>query len=218
MDYIERNYNILEKSMIETMEKSLDLGRRLIDSELDAGFLNFIVKPIVKTFYKFWSNTDAKEGTLQQIKATLETAKRLRNGCTEEKFNQVIEENFHEYLSGDQTSRNCKKSHKNYQELVRITKEGFVTQVKESILYLNVDKEDVECYDDLTKEVFSTKEQAYKALKRQLDLNEAGIKIVEKDLDILTVPTGKQIIVKVLRKGFDQTKKELIASLDNIYN
>ena len=50
-DYIERNYRILQDKMIEEMDLALDFGKKLIDSELDAGIFNFLVKPIIKSFY-----------------------------------------------------------------------------------------------------------------------------------------------------------------------
>ena len=61
------------------MERSLAIGKQLIDSELDAGFLNIIVKPIVKGFYNWWADKDVKKGTLEQIRVTLDTGKSLIN-------------------------------------------------------------------------------------------------------------------------------------------
>ena len=70
---------------------------------------------------------------------------------------------------------------------------------------------------ELSRAAFKTRENAYKALIRQLDYNEDGIAIVEQDDTILNVPTGKNIIVTVLRKGFEMTKAKLIEELDYIF-
>ena len=51
MDYLERNYKILERRMIDQMQISLNYGKSLIDSELNLGALNIVIKPIVKSFY-----------------------------------------------------------------------------------------------------------------------------------------------------------------------
>ncbi|MHA1490846.1 MAG: hypothetical protein ACTSRI_14525 [Promethearchaeota archaeon] len=218
MDILERNSRIIEEQMISQMEDSLEFGKKLIDKELDAGLLNFIVKPILKTFYQYWSDNDARVGVLQQIKITLECGKILiKNGHTEENFDKVIEEHFPDYLKGDQTSRQCKKNHKNYKKLEEITKQTFITQVQEVIMFLQV-KEDVKTYDDLCRSALKTRERAYEALSRQLDFNDDAIQIVEKDPSILTIPTGKKIILKVLRKGFQETKKELINNLNLCFN
>jgi hypothetical protein len=53
---------------------------------------------------------------------------------------------------------------------------------------------------------------------RQLDYNDEAIKIVERDHAILKVPTGKNIVVRVLRKGFDKTKNILLHRLDLIFD
>ncbi|MFX1325198.1 MAG: hypothetical protein ACFE8N_09580 [Promethearchaeota archaeon] len=219
MDTIERNYKIIEKRMVEQMDMSLNYGKSLIDSELDAGVLNVIVKPIVKSFYKSWADKDARTGTLEQIKVTLNSAKNLiiEGDGSKEHFDRVINKNFPTYLENDQTDRQCRKNHHNYKKLKDVTKKCFITQVEESILLLNVSDE-ITNYSELSRTAFKTKENAYQALKRQLDYNDEGISIVERDDSILKVPTGKNIILKVLRKGFELTKEKLLEELEEIFN
>ncbi|MBY9019533.1 MAG: hypothetical protein KGD67_00650 [Candidatus Lokiarchaeota archaeon] len=218
MNHILRNYKIVEEKMISQTDLSLGYGRELIDSELDAGALNFVVKPIVKAFYKHWSDNNARVGTIKQIEIALESAKTLVvNGeITKEKFDDIIEKNFPSYLENDQTDKQCKKNHQRYRELKEITKNSFISQVEECVLFLNI-KEDVKNYEELSRAAFKTKEKAYEALIRQLDYNENGIAIVEQDDSILNVPTGKNIIVSVLRKGFEKTKSTLLEELDFIF-
>ncbi len=219
MNQMQRNYKIVEEKMISTTDLSLNYGRELIETELDAGAFNFIVKPIVKAFYKHWSDNDARVGTLKQIKITLDSAKMLvENGeITKDEFDEMINKNFPNYLENDQTDKQCKKDHKDYEKLKAITKKSFISQVEECVLFLNI-KEDVKNYDELSRAAFKTKEKAYEALKRQLDYNEDGIAIVEQDDSILKVPVGKNIIISVLRKGFEETKKSLIEELDLIFH
>lgn len=217
MDNVERNYRILKEKMENSLESTLEFGRKLIDTELDAGLFNILVKPVVKTFYDYWCDKDARLGTKKQIKVTLDVAKKLVKNGSEEKFQHLIKENFQEYLSGDQTYLQCDKSHSNFDKLKEITKKCFISQVKDAVRFLKVEEE-VNDYDELTRAVFETKEKAYDSLSRQLDFNDEGIKIVERDPSILTVPTGKKTIIKILRKGFEQTKKDLINRLDDIYN
>ena len=220
MDDVERNYKILEKRMIEQMDISLNYGKNLIDSEFDAGIFNVLVKPVVKSFYKYWSDKDARVGTREQIKLALNSAKELvSNGeLSEEQFDAIINRNFPKYLENDQTDRQCKKNHRNYISLKEVTKKCFITQVEESILFLKV-KEDINDYPGLSRAAFKTKEIAYQALIRQLDYNEEGIAVVEKDDTILKVPKlAKNVILNILRKGFELTKTQLIDELDDIFN
>ncbi len=219
MNYLDRNYKILERRMIDQMQISLNYGKSLIDSELNVGALNFVVKPIVISFYKYWSDKDAKVGTLEQIKVTLDSAKELvvNGDLSKEKLDKIIVKNFPIYLKNDQTDKQCRQDHKNYLRLKEVTKKCFETQVEESLLFLKVE-EDIKDYSELSRAAFKSKEKAYQALKRQLDFNEEGISIVEEDDSILKIPMGKNIILKVLRKGFELTKKQLIEELDHIFN
>jgi transcriptional regulator with PAS, ATPase and Fis domain len=219
MSYIQRNYNIVEQKMIAQTDLSLGYGRDLIDSELNVGLLNFVIKPIVKSFYKHWSDNEARVGTLKQIHITLDSAKLLiENGTiSKEKFDDVINRKFPSYLENDQTDRQCKKNHKHYKKLKEITKKSFISQVEECILFLQV-KEVIKDYNELSRATFKSKEKALQALMRQLDFNDEGIAIVEQDDTIIDVPAGRNIIVKVLRKAFELTKKKLIEELDFIFH
>lgn len=218
MEHLERNYKILEKRMVEQMEMSLGYGESIIETELDSGVLNVIVKPIVKAFYKYWSD-DAKVGTLEQIRVTLDSAKEfIKNGAgSPEQLERIINKNFPIYLKNDQTYIQCKDTHQNYIKLKEVTKKCFITQLEETILFFNV-KDDVKDYSELSRATFKSKERAYQALMRQLDYNEEGIAIVEQDDSILKVLLGKNVILKVLRMGFEMTKEKLIEELDEIFN
>ncbi|MFX1307889.1 MAG: hypothetical protein ACFFDG_13845 [Promethearchaeota archaeon] len=218
MNYLERNYNLIKERMIQQMENSFILGRKLIDSEVDTGLLNFIVKPLIKTFYDYWSKNEAKSGTLKQIRITLDCGKEiLLNGKTDQSFNKTIDDNFLKYLANDQTYLQCSKSHKNYEKLKNVAKSTFKNYLKEVVKLLEVEDE-VENYGDLCRVAFPAKEIAEQNLMNQLEYTDKGIQIVEEDPSILKVPVGRKIIVKALRKGFEETKAEFIKALDETYN
>ena len=52
----------------------------------------------------------------------------------------------------------------------------------------------------------------------KVELDDEGITIVESDENILKVPLGRSILLKVLRLGFEMTKEKLIEELDEIFN
>ena len=218
MEHVERNYNLVRERMIHQMNVSLGYGKEILDSELDAGVLNFVVKPLVIAFYKMWTDRDAKVGTTEQIRLSLDSARSLiiNGGYTEDKFNEIINKKFKTYLENDQTTLQCKKSHKNYKRLEAVSKQLFTSQILEALILLDV-KEDVSSYNQLSRVTYKTKEKAYQALIKQLDLNESGIKIVEEDDNILKIAVGKNIITSTLRKGFELTKRKLIEELDEIF-
>ncbi len=204
--------------MIQQMENSIILGRKLIDMVLDTGFLNFIINPIVKSFYDHWAKNDAKSGTLKQIQITLDSGKQLvLNGKTEQSFNNLIEENFPKYFKNDQTFRMGNNRHKNFDRSKQNAKETFTSYLEEVVKLLEVE-EDVGNYGDLCRVAFKSKEVAEENLMRQLEFTEKGIKIVEEDPSILKVPIGRKIIVKALRRGYELTKKEFIEGLNDTYD
>ncbi len=204
--------------MIQQMENSIILGRKLIDTVLDTGFLNFIINPIVKSFYDHWAKNDAKSGTLKQIQITLDSGKHLvLNGKTEQSFNNLIEENFPKYFKNDQTFRMGNNRHKNFDRSKQNAKETFTSYLEEVVKLLEVE-EDVGDYGDLCRVAFNSKEVAEENLMRQLEFTEKGIKIVEEDPSILKVPIGRKIIVKALRRGYELTKKEFIEGLNDTYD
>jgi len=217
LDNLERNYNIIKEKMVQQMEESLNKGRELIDTELDAGILNFIVRPVVKAFYDYWAQHDARKGTLKQIDITLNAGKQLLlNGNSEESFNRIIEENFPGYLKSDQVTYRCSKKHRNYEILKENARETFINYLREIKTFLSVE-EDIIDYGDLTRKAFKSKEIATKNLKKQLEFTERGISIIEEDPSILSLPAGKKIIIKSLRTGFEQTKKDFFEGIDETY-
>jgi len=218
LDYIERNYQLIKQRMIEQMENSLVRGRNLVETELDTGLLNFIIKPIVKSFYDYWAQHDARDGTLKQINLTLDAGKiLLLKGNSNDVFNEILNKSFPKYLEADQTTRQCSRQHKNYEKLMHVSKETFINYLKEVVKLLEI-TDDVDNYGDLCRIAFPSKEVATQNLMKQLDFTDQGIKIVENDPSILKLPVGRKIIVKALRKGFVQTKEEFIKALNDTYN
>lgn len=218
MDYLEKNYHFVEQRMIQQMEKSIALGRKLIDTELDTGILNFFIRPIVKAFYDYWGSHDVRSGTLKQIKLTLDSGKELLMlGNSQENLNKIINKSLQSYLDADQTSRQCNKDHKNFGRIAQVAKETFTNYLSEVVVFLNV-KEDVKDYGDLCRSAFKTKEIAERNLMKQLNFTNRGIQIVEEDPSILKVPVGRKIILKALRRGFEITKEEFNKALNDTYN
>ena len=204
--------------MIQQMENSIVLGRKLIDSQLDMGFLNLFIKPLVKIFYDNWAQNDIRGTTLKQINLTLDAGTELlKNGTTEANFNRIVKESLPKYIEADQTSLQCRKQHKNYPKIIQVAEKTFINYLKEVVKFLEV-KDDVDDYGDLCRIAFESKEVAEENLMKQLNFTERGIKVVEEDISILRIPLAKRVIVKALRKGFEETKREFINGLNDTYN
>ena len=123
---------------------------------------------------------------------------------------------FPTYLKGDQLSGMCKKSHENYPRLKTILKEVFISQIKESMILFKV-KEEIDDYNSLIRVAFKTREEAYRTLIKQLNSYDECLRIMEKDLSILTFPAGRRRIFNVLKSGSEESNRDFIRNLDMIY-
>jgi hypothetical protein len=216
VDHVERNINLFKNQLIETIDSRIGIGKKLIEAELKSNLFDVILKPIVNTFYEYFSK-DARKGILKQIEIIIKCGTQfLKNEENEEIFISEVEKMFPEYLKGDQLSGMCKKSHKNYSKLKTVLKEVFISQIKESMIMFQV-KEEVDDYDSLTRAAFNTKEEAYRTLITQLDSYDECLRIMERDLSILTFPTGRKRIFLILKKGSEESNRDFIRNLDMIY-
>lgn len=216
MDHLERNISLFKQQLIETIDNRLAFGKKLIDAELKSSPFDIIIKPIVSAFYDVYSN-DARKGIIKQIDIIIKCGKMFIEKETNEGiFNKEVEKMFPEYLKGDQLSNMCKKSHKNYSKLNAIIKEVFISQIKESIIMFRVN-EDIDDYNSLIRAAFKTKEEAYRTLITQLNFYDECLRIMERDLSILTFPTGRRRIFTVLKRGSEESNRDFIKTLDEIY-
>ena len=216
MDQKERNITLFKNQLIKTIDSRLAFGKKLIEAELKSSPFDIIIKPIVNTFYDFYSK-DARRGILNQIEIIIKCGNLIiSKGEIQEIFNAEVENMFPEYLKGDQLSGMSKKNHKNYPKLKAVLREVFISQIKESIILFEV-KEDVNDYNGLIRAAFKTREDAYRTLITQLNSYDECLRIIEKDLSILTFPTGKQRIFNVLKRGSEESNRDFIKNLDEIY-
>ena len=216
MEHVERNINLFKKQLIETIDNRIAFGKKLIKAELKSSPFDLLLKPIVDTFYEFYSK-DARKGIFNQIEIIIKCGKLfLENEENQEVFNSEVENMFPTYLKGDQLSGMCKKSHENYPRLKTILKEVFISQIKESMILFKV-KEEVDDYNSLIRVAFKTREEAYRTLIKQLNSYDECLRIMEKDLSILTFPAGRRRIFNVLKRGSEESNRDFIRNLDMIY-
>ena len=218
-EVLERNVKIVRKNLFRQMKASLDVGNKLIDEELNG--LGMLLRPIVKLFYNTLVRTDLETGTKNLINLTLKTTKdMILNGVELEsdEFYQELDRIFPTYLKEDQTTRQCKKNHKNFPYLKENLKRTLKWQMIPMYRLLSVTDENVTDYHSLCMVAFPTKEDCRSLLKNQLDSMNDGLVVIEQDLSILNIATAREVIMRVLRKGFDRKSEDFLSDIDNIYN
>ncbi len=200
------------------MKLSLKVGNDLIDEEMNG--LAIIFRPTVKMFYNALVKKDLEAGTINTIDLNLQTTKKmlLNNIKLEsEEFYRELDAIFPQYLKEDQTYRQCKREHPNFPILKENLKNTFKYQMIPLYKLLSVEKENINNYDDLCKEAFSTKDECKNILLAQLDSMRKGLKVIQQDLSILDIMTARETIFRVLKKGFDRKAKDFLDEIDEIY-
>lgn len=216
-ELFKRNENLIKKRLEHQIELGLDKGKACIDKELN-GLFNILIKPVVKTFYDQVVRKNMAEGSRKQIDVTLTAA--VEVVTSQKSIDDVVDEYFQKYISGDQTSRQLKKRHNNYSWILENTKHIFKAQIEPLTELLrcecehNLSGEKITTYDDLAVATFKDREIARKALTNSLHLMDNGLKKIEQDPSILDIPVGKNILLKVLRSGFQETWADLDADID----
>ena len=218
-NFFVRNEILIKERLEKQIEISLNKGNTSIDKALN-GPLNGVLKPIIKMYYNNIARKNMEEGSRQQVEVTLEAAKLavLDNKSVDEVANKY----FAKYLAGDQTSRQLKKNHKNYRWIINNVKEIFKSQIKPLIELLkcnsqnNLNGESIQTYDELAIASFKTKDKARKALNAQFYLLDDGLKKLEEDPSIINIVAGQDILLKILRDGFQETWDELERDTNNL--
>ncbi|MHA1820831.1 MAG: hypothetical protein ACTSU2_00790 [Promethearchaeota archaeon] len=213
--YFERNVQFIKERMEKQIKDSLSRGNSYIDRELQNP-LFFLIRPAIKAFYNNITKPQLERGSKNNLKLCLEVAKeKIIN--PEIDLDELIDKYFNQYLKGDQTASALNKKHPNYPWFVENTRRIFKAQIIPLIKMLKCE-EPASNYDELSVKTFKTPEIARKTLSEQLDLMYDGIKKIESDMSILNLPVGRDILINVLKKGFQDTRKELIGDIDVIFN
>ena len=216
-ELFKRNEKLIKKRLEHQVELGLDKGKSCIDKEL-SGLLNILIKPVVTTFYDQVVRKTMADGSRKQIEITLAAAVEVVK--SQKSIDDVADKYFEKYLSGDQTSRQLKKRHKNYRWILENTKYIFKAQIEPLTRLLrceceqNMSGEKIATYDDLAVATFKKREIARKALTNSLHLMDKGLKKIEQDSSILDIPVGRNILLRVLRSGFQETWADLEADID----
>jgi hypothetical protein len=216
---LDRNAEILRKELSTEMRNSLNIGNYYIDQELTG--LSMLLRPIVKLFYNTLVKTDLEKGTLITINGIIKmTRQMIMDGVAIDspEFDKRLEEKFPAYVKNDQTTRQCKTDHPNYQKCVDNLRNTFRWQIIPTYMMMSNEDPAIKDYPSLVISTFKTAEKSKEILRKQIDSMEYGLKIVESDLNIINISTAREVIMRVLRKGFDHKVRDFFNQIDDIYN
>ncbi|MHA1648149.1 MAG: hypothetical protein ACTSVU_02560 [Promethearchaeota archaeon] len=216
-NFLERNVQLVRDHLNNQMSISLEYGNTLIQGELKG--LSAIFRPIVKNFYHSLIQKDIERYTRKTINGMLKMCRLMILEDIEAespKFYQRMEQKFPSYLKNDQTWRQCKPNHPNFPRLVENLRNTFIAQLLSIMALLNVEKE-LNDYHALCRNAFKTADSCKKLLKMQTDAMLHGQEIIAEDLSILNIHIARDIIFRVLQKGFRQRIEQFDKDIDKIY-
>jgi len=218
LETISRNSDLIKEHLLRQMRESLAVGKRLTGEECTG--LTFLLKPVVLNLYSNLVQKDLEKGTIKTINQLLNLSKEMiLNGIEmkSEQFYKRLNNKFPIYLKNDQTGRLCKRNHKNFKRLEENLRKTFEAQISSIIPLLKIENKEIQNYYQLCRSAFETVEECKYGLKKQTDAMLNAQQIILEDLSILDIPTGRSVIFKILRKGFDIQIRNFNLAIDRIY-
>ncbi|MHA1777531.1 MAG: hypothetical protein ACTSWC_12210 [Promethearchaeota archaeon] len=215
---LDRNSEIVRDHLIKKMKESLNIGSRLIDSELEG--MAAVFRPIIKSFYSNLVQKDLEYGTIKSINGMIRLAKKLISDGIEPntaEFERRLDLKFPSYLKNDQTGRQCKRSHPNFPRLKSILKNTFRAQILGILPLLKVQSKEISYYDELCRAAFKTEARCKEALQMQTQSMKEGLNVIKEDLSILNIITGRDLIFRVLQKGFNKKIDDFNREIELIF-
>ncbi|MHA1276674.1 MAG: hypothetical protein ACTSQI_08975 [Candidatus Helarchaeota archaeon] len=206
----ERHAQIVKEEMISEMDLGLDHIQKLI-SHMYGGVAGWFLNPFARMIYHIMARKDIREKAIAQIDIVLDCAMKY-NGNN---LDALVEENIEEYLFNDQSFHRCRKTHKAYPLIEGIMKEVFKSRIEPA--HRLVTSEGC-CYEELTQNAFSEKQQALDNLKRELEFSYEVLNIIRNNKKVMKIPSFiRDKIIHIMELGQKYAKERLTQRVHEIY-
>ncbi len=218
--FLENNCTLLRAHLFRQTHESLSIGAEIIESEMKG--LSMLVRPVVSSFYRNVLQRDMERSTRKLVNGMITFAAALIRDDIKvgsDEFHRRLKAKFPGYLKLDQTGRQCKRSHPNFPRLEENLKDTFEAQILGTlpILQANMD-EPIKNYPDLCRAAFKNAEECKTSLNLQTDAMLRGQAIIKEDLSILNIVVARDLIFRVLEKGFAQKIEDFNRGIDIIFS
>ena len=217
---LEHNCTLLRAHLFRQMHESLSIGAQLIEAEMNG--LSMILRPVVSSFYRNVLQKDMERSTRKLVNGMIKFASALirddiKPGSDE--FRRRLKAKFPGYLKNDQTGRQCKRSHPNFPRLEENLKQTFEAQILGILPILQVEVDmPIKNYPGLCRAAFKNAEECKALLNLQTDAMLRGQAIIKEDLSILNIIAARELIFRVLEKGFAKKIQDFNRGIDNIFS
>ncbi len=212
-----RNEGLIKNHLMAQIDTSLDVGAEALSEELTGA--SILLRPMLKGVYDTIVRNELKNSTKKIINGIIKMCKQMVDEDVEdgsEEFNRRLDEKFPAYLKIESTGQQCRKNHRNFPLLKENLRKTFEWQVRPVMKLLQVEK-DAREYADLCRATFC-RDELKQTLEAQTTSMLNGIEIIEQDKSILKLPAGKDLFLRVLRKGFDRKVEDFKFEIDQFYS
>ncbi len=207
---LEEHANIIKEEMLHELDLGLEYIQFLI-SKMYGGIAGWFLNPIARLIYHLMARKDIREKCIAQIDIVLDCALKYDGKNLEE----LIEENFEQYIFNDQSFHHCKKQHKVYPVIEGIMKDIFKSRIEPAhkMLYSKGDS-----YDELTKSAFTQKEDALNNLQRELEFSYDVMGVIKEHKKVMKIPSFvRDKIITIMEQGQKYAEERLTSRIDEIY-
>ena len=218
--FLGHNCALLRAHLFRQMHESLDIGAKLIEAEMQG--LSMLLRPVVSSFYRNVLQKDMERSTRKLVNGMIKFAASfirddIKTGSDE--FHKRLLAKFPGYLKNDQTGRQCKQTHPNFPRLEENLKQTFEAQILGMLPILQVDTDvPIKNYPDLCRAAFKNADECKTLLNLQTDAMLRGQAIIGEDLSILNIIAARELIFRVLQKGFTQKILDFNRGIDIIFS
>ena len=210
IDSLQEHAQFIKEELIKEMDMGLDYIQTCIGN-MYGGVTGWFLNPIARLVYHIMARKDIRDKAIAQIDIVLDCAMKY-NGSN---LDQLIQENFEDYMLNDQSFHRCKKNHKVYPIIEGIMKDLFKSRIEPTHKLLNSNGN---CYEELTKNAFSEKEFALGNLQRELDFSYKVLDVIKEHRRVIKLPSFvRSPVIKIMQFGQQYAKERLTERINEIY-
>ncbi|MHA1301268.1 MAG: hypothetical protein ACTSO9_17740 [Candidatus Helarchaeota archaeon] len=168
--------------------------------------------PTLEAGYQLLVGPQEEERSRAQIELILKCAREYLENSN---LDELIENNFKQYMKNDTLGYNMRRRHKRSQEAMDLLKSMFKTQVESFSELLTGEGE---TYDELTLSVSPTYEKGLIGVEKIIEFSNKIVKIIKEDRGIIAAPgVVRYDIMLAVVNLVEYTNKRLMEELNRIY-
>ncbi|MFX1450466.1 MAG: hypothetical protein ACFFCM_06475 [Promethearchaeota archaeon] len=205
-----KNSEILKIYWISEIDDTLENIKNYL-KHFFSGIWGWLFNKFVVFIFNFFLSSEVREKSIAQLSPILEGAKILDSN----NLDDVIEQFFNDFKVNDLGYIRCKHKHKKFPELVEKMRQNFIARITGTHKLLLIDGE---CYSELVRNAFQSKDEATKVMTETLDLAKDSLDFTVENKIIKISPLIRDQTISVLYKEIEYKRKVFQEKLELIFS